>query len=134
MPTHQESPSASQIRKARERGIRRLYFTASLTTPSLTAFAHVRRCRLRPQFDDEFVEYPVEILRKLLTEQILDAGIGGLDQRRHAGGESAAARRQRDEHAALVVRQALALHESDVLHSRQDPGKAGTRQAAYVPD
>ena len=41
---------------------------------------------------------------------------------------------QRDAHAALIVGEARAADEADLLHSRQHPGKAGTRQAAQFPD
>ena len=71
---------------------------------------------------------------ELLAEQLLDPCVHRFDLRCDTRGEGAAARGQRDAHPALIVGEARAGDETDLLHSRQHPGEAGTRQAAQFPD
>jgi hypothetical protein len=83
---------------------------------------------------DQVVERRVEALDELAADVRLDRLVHRFDLRRHCVRERAAARGEADAHAALVVCEALALHEAQVVHACEYAGEAGTGDAADLAD
>src|ERR1700722_1321382 len=89
---------------------------------------------LRLQRRNQRIEGAVELPGRLWAELGLDAGIDRIDFWCHARRQGTAARAQGYEDAALIVREALALDQADLLHSREHTCETRARQPAELAD
>src|ERR1700722_412983 len=86
--------------------------------------------RAECQCPDQLIERPIEGRREIHSDHRLDLAIGGFDSRRHTRCQRAAARRERNAQAALIVIEAFAPDVAEFLHARQHARQAWAGDAA----
>ena len=82
----------------------------------------------------ELIQYLLDALVEFRADRPLDAPVGRIDLRRHAGRHGARARGQRDTYASLIVRQSPADDQAELFHAREHARQAWARDAAQLDD